>query len=135
MKPDAVVGLVSDTSGHYILLGRKGKCSSLLSEQWGIPGGRIERGESEEQALVREMLEETSLCVHVGKRLGQMRVPASGRVIALYACSMKDLSQKPIAGSDLVEVRWVPKHHVATWCLPRSQEYWPRKVLSYLDSY
>ena len=37
---------------------------------WSIPGGRIEPGESDEQAVVREVREETGLEVTCGRLLG-----------------------------------------------------------------
>ncbi|MBI2483675.1 NUDIX hydrolase [Candidatus Uhrbacteria bacterium] len=53
--------------GQYILL--KNKSGLLLLRKlrsaiaWGLPGGRIEEGESWEQALEREIKEETGLTI------------------------------------------------------------------------
>jgi phosphoglycolate phosphatase len=58
-RPIATVGaLVHDGHGH-ILLVRTHKWSDL----WGIPGGKIERGESSTDALLREILEETGIFI------------------------------------------------------------------------
>jgi phosphoglycolate phosphatase-like HAD superfamily hydrolase/ADP-ribose pyrophosphatase YjhB (NUDIX family) len=57
--PVATVGaLIFDEAGRMLLL-RTNKWSDL----WGIPGGKIEWGESSEQALIREIKEETALDV------------------------------------------------------------------------
>jgi ADP-ribose pyrophosphatase YjhB (NUDIX family) len=53
-----VGGLVFNPSGQVLMI-RTHKWSNL----WGIPGGKIELGESSEAALIRELKEETDLDV------------------------------------------------------------------------
>jgi phosphoglycolate phosphatase-like HAD superfamily hydrolase/8-oxo-dGTP pyrophosphatase MutT (NUDIX family) len=56
-RPIATVGaLIHDGAGNVLMI-RTHKWSDL----WGIPGGKIERGESSEAALKREIREETNL--------------------------------------------------------------------------
>ncbi len=56
-RPIATVGaLIHDGAGNVLMI-RTHKWSHL----WGIPGGKIERGESSEDALKREIREETDL--------------------------------------------------------------------------
>jgi phosphoglycolate phosphatase len=58
-RPIATVGaLIHDGAGKILMI-RTHKWSDL----WGIPGGKIERGESSEDALKREILEETQLII------------------------------------------------------------------------
>ncbi len=56
--PVATVGaLITDVAGQRCLMIRTHK----WSHRWGIPGGKIQRGETCEEALRREVLEETGL--------------------------------------------------------------------------
>ena len=44
-----------------ILLLKRSSLSRWMPNKWGLPGGKIEDGESKEKAAVRETLEETRL--------------------------------------------------------------------------
>ncbi|BCX50301.1 haloacid dehalogenase [Haloferula helveola] len=55
--PVATVGaLIEDEAGRYLMVK-----THKWSHRWGIPGGKIKRGESSEDALRREIREETNL--------------------------------------------------------------------------
>lgn len=57
MLPVATVGaLIRDTEGRFLMIR-----THKWSHRWGIPGGKIQRGESCEEALRREVREETGL--------------------------------------------------------------------------
>ncbi|MVN86569.1 NUDIX domain-containing protein [Deinococcus sp. HMF7620] len=53
---------VQDGAGRLLLGRRDG--SSYAHGLWGLPGGRVERGESLAQTAARETLEEVDLVVH-----------------------------------------------------------------------
>jgi ADP-ribose pyrophosphatase YjhB (NUDIX family) len=66
---------IRDADGR-ILLELRRDCSL-----WGLPGGRIEAGESAREAAVREVAEETGLAVEVQRLIGVYSDPAQ-RVVA-----------------------------------------------------
>jgi len=58
-RPVATVGaLIHDGSGHVLMVR-----THKWGDRWGIPGGKIERGEASTDALRREILEETGLAL------------------------------------------------------------------------
>lgn len=64
-----VAVIVCDDSGR-ILLERRSDCG-----WWGLPGGRIEPGESIVQAAIREVYEETGLVVSILRLVGLYSEP------------------------------------------------------------
>src|SRR5262249_61453174 len=77
------------TAGGRILLIRRGH--EPEAGRWSLPGGRIEAGETDEQALVREVREETGLDVVPGPLIGAVDRPRPGGqvlVIRDYAATV-----------------------------------------------
>ena len=67
--------IVRDAEGR-ILLERRSDCG-----WWGVPGGRVEPGESLEQAACREVFEETGLHVRIERLQGIYSGPEN-RIVA-----------------------------------------------------
>jgi mutator protein MutT len=62
-------------------------------EEWELPGGKLEPGESPRECLKREIQEETSLTVEVGELLDVYVYNILGRVdvlIVAYRCECSD---------------------------------------------
>ena len=70
-----VGAVIKDEAGRLLLIRRGHEPGKGL---WSIPGGRIEAGESDAAALVREVREETGLIVTPGRLVGSVRRPAGG---------------------------------------------------------
>src|SRR5258708_28263736 len=70
----------------YLVLGKRGKEPN--KGKWVIPGGKIEHMESIDQAVIREVQEETGLEVVVDKRLGIFEIitPPEHSVFVLSLC-------------------------------------------------
>jgi 8-oxo-dGTP diphosphatase len=71
---------------------------------WEFPGGKVEPGESEVDALVRECREELGVEIRVGALLGA--VAPAGFVLRVYRAALLDGEPRPLQDHD--ELRWLP---------------------------
>jgi 8-oxo-dGTP diphosphatase len=80
-------------------------------DEWELPGGRPEPGESLATALVREVAEETALRCQVREELLRWSFePVPGRTVDVVAfrCALADATEPKVLTSDEhVEHRWV----------------------------
>jgi 8-oxo-dGTP diphosphatase len=74
---------------------------------WSIPGGRIEPGETDRDAVVREVREETGLEVACGRLLGAVERPGhAGDVIEIRDYTAVHVGGELAAGDDAADARW-----------------------------
>lgn len=93
------------TAGGSILLIRRGH--EPEAGRWSLPGGRIEPGESDQQALIREVREETGLAVIPGPLIGAVDRPApDGRVLVIRDYAATVAGGALAAGDDADDARW-----------------------------
>jgi len=111
------VGAVIIQQGRVLLI-RRG--SEPMKGRWSIPGGMVELGESLNDAVCRECLEETGLevetvvLVELLDRIHREETRVRYHyVIADYLCRVT--GGEPRAGSDATEVYWAKP---AEWLLP-----------------
>lgn len=106
-RPTPCVGAVLvDVAGRLLLVRRAHEPGR---GRWSLPGGRVEPAETDEQALVREVVEETGLAVRVGPLVGRVRVGCYD--IADYACEV--VGGELRAGDDASDARWADAAELA----------------------
>lgn len=97
--------VIKDDAGLMLLILRGHEPGKGL---WSIPGGRVEPGETGEEAVVREVREETGLEVTCGQLLGCVERPGhGGDVIVITDYLAVVVSGELAAGDDAAEARWV----------------------------
>ena len=119
-RPGVGVGAVLIHEGKALLI-KRGK--EPLRGRWVVPGGTVEVGETLEQALVREVREETGLVVRpLEVVLVFDRIEREGDavryhyVIVDYLCEY--VSGAPRAASDAEDVAFVAREDLPGYALP-----------------
>ena len=122
-KPVVGVGAIILKRDQILLEKRK---NSPGKGRWTIPGGLVNLGETAEQAVIREVKEETGLEVYDPRlvdvvnyiSLGKKGVVRYHYVIIDYIVTSKGGKAK--AASDADDLRWVPFHEVEDYNLTES---------------
>ena len=109
-----VVGAAILRAGRVLAARRKAPPETAGG--WEFPGGKVEPGETDSQALVRECLEELGISVAPGTELG-VQVLSTGALLRVYLAELshgepqllQDHDELRWLGADeLDDVRWLP---------------------------
>ncbi|APX34645.1 hypothetical protein BH708_04825 [Brachybacterium sp. P6-10-X1] len=105
--PLRVVGAVI-VDGERILAARRrpGRAAAGL---WEFPGGKIERGESPQQALVRELAEELDVQARVGHLIGRGVGDGGGRDLHLDCYWVRLVGAAPTHSTDHDLLEWLER--------------------------
>jgi 8-oxo-dGTP diphosphatase len=129
-RPVVGVGAVI-LDGYKILLEKRRNEPS--KGKWSVPGGLVELGESVEEAVVREVHEETGLIVVEPRLVDVVNYVSLGEkgaiiyhyVILDYLVTVQ--SGKAKAASDADALRWVPFNEVEEYDLTESFRWFFRR--------
>ncbi|MFC1523780.1 A/G-specific adenine glycosylase [Thermodesulfobacteriota bacterium] len=101
----------------------------IWANLWEFPGGRLEKGESPEQALVREFLEETELAISGLKKIKTIQHSFTRYRVTLHCffCTLVDTAPRPVL-HEAREYRWVNPGELDRFPFPAPH----RKLIEYL---
>jgi len=103
-KTIRVVAAIIEREGRYLVTQRRP--SAVLPLLWEFPGGRVEDGESDRDALRREVLFRIGVDIEPGKLVSFVSHPYERYVVDLYLYECRLLQGEPRA-SNVNDFRWV----------------------------
>jgi len=113
-----VGAVIFDEAGRLLLVRRAREPGR---RRWSVPGGRVESGETDTQAVIREVAEETGLMVEIVRLLGNVQRHAPGAAvfdIHDYCCRVTGGTLRP---GDADDARWCDGQTLTT--LPVRADY------------
>ena len=113
--PTVCVGAVIWNAQGEVLLIQRGR--SPRADEWSIPGGKVEAGEKLQDALRREVREETGLEIEIVDFIDVVEFEDGDRHFVLIDFTARHISGEAHAGSDAKDARWVPRTGLANYAL------------------
>ncbi len=115
-----LVAAVIERDGRYLITQRRS--TAVLPGLWEFPGGRVENGETDEEALRRELKERLGTDVQVKGRMAHRVHQYSGYSVDLnlFQATIADGQEpQPVR---VAEVRWVPSDEFEKYPFPAADQ-------------
>ena len=103
-SPIHCVGVVC-FKGDYVLMIKRG--TPPRQGEWSIPGGRINKGESQENAALRELYEETAVAAILGPKIAMIPAHFEGKNYMLHDFIAHWQTGEPNAGDDAADCAFI----------------------------
>ena len=118
----AVVAAIIEQNGKILLARRPD--SGDQAGYWEFPGGKVDTGETQPQALARELHEELAIDAKIGRYVASQQCQVGERTIILHAWHVSEFHGEPLALC----------HSELQWCsLPQAQAYADNQKLAPAD--
>ncbi len=112
---------------EHILLIQRG--NPPQQGRWTLPGGKVEHGESLQEAVRREVAEETGYLVEVGAELIQLTVPTGdGRHFQIHDFAATVIGGELVVGDDAADARWVRLAELGDYPLTSNLRHYLRRA-------
>jgi 8-oxo-dGTP diphosphatase len=111
-----VVAAVIQKDGKYLITQRRENASLPLL--WEFPGGRVEPGESDAEALQREFKERLGAAVEVGKPVAFRRHDYEGYSVELVLYEAALVSSEDLQAMRVNDYRWVEVDEFSQYPFP-----------------
>ncbi|WP_145567552.1 pyrimidine (deoxy)nucleoside triphosphate diphosphatase [Yersinia aleksiciae] len=107
------IAAIIERNGKVLLAQRNS--SSDQAGLWEFPGGKVEAGETQPQALVRELAEELNIAATVAGYIATNQWDSGKKIIRLHAWHIENFSGEPLLHC----------HSAIVWLLPEEAYHYP----------
>ena len=107
-----VVAAVIKQDGKVLICRRPANKQCALL--WEFPGGKPEKGETMEQALARECMEELAIEISVGRMLHQTVIETPGRMLRLNFFAA-EITGGTLTRKEHAEIKWAAPEELAKY--------------------
>ncbi|MEX0740127.1 MAG: Nudix family hydrolase [Pseudohongiella sp.] len=119
------VGVILDSQGQ-VLVARRAD-NQHLGGLWEFPGGKLEAGESVEQALCRELREELDIAVECAQPFCRIEHDYPDKAVLLDVWLVERFSGTP-TGQENQPLRWLPVAQLDTAEFPQANRFIIRRL-------
>lgn len=123
-----VVAAVVERDGKYLITQRRPE--AVLPLLWEFPGGRVESGENDEEALRREMKERLDVEIEVGTQLATSVHDYEGYTVTLvvYQATLLSTELRPVRVNAF---HWVASEDFGQYQFPPADQATMDKLLGF----
>ena len=121
-----VVAAVLERDGQYLITQRRP--TAVLPLLWEFPGGRVELGETDTQALKREVLHRLGADIECGKLISFVSHPYEHYTVDLFLYECRLLSDK-LESLAVQDYRWVTSQQFEEYPFTPADEASMNKLL------
>lgn len=122
-----VVAAVIEREGRYLITQRN--AGAVLPLLWEFPGGRIEEGETEAEALKREVRIRIGVDVVVGDKIGEHHHEYAHYDVHLLMFKCTLAGDEPPYPATVNDLRWVTSREFLDYDFPPADEKTMTKLL------
>lgn len=127
-KPHKIIGVgIIEAEDGTLLIALRPE-DVMLGGLWEFPGGKQEKGETIQQTVERELLEELGVEVHAFKEFMTLKHTYSHFSITMHAWFCKLISGTPEPKSSQ-EIRWVKRSELEEYPFPKANKVLTEKLI------